>query len=131
MIRSRKYLDGSRGATCKLRIPGHCVGGTETTVACHIKDGSNGMGMKASDLSVLDGCAGCHRAFDLNMMSREDWLFYALRGLQETLEQRFEAGLLIVPVDVETPPMERPIKPRKPKEQRTKILSRPFQRKEK
>lgn len=126
MIRSRKYLNGSRGATCKLRIPGHCVGGTETTVACHIKDGSNGMGMKASDLSVLDGCAGCHRAFDLNMISREDWLFYALRGLQETLEQRHEAGLLIVPIDGEPALNDRPIKPRKAKEDRAKIAGRGF-----
>ncbi len=130
MIRSRKYLNGSRGATCKFRIPGHCVGGTETTVACHIKDGNNGMGMKASDLSVVDGCVGCHFCMDQNMLTKEEWLFYALRGLQETLEARFELGLLIVPVDAEVPPMERPIKQRKPREQRKKIPSRPMRRKD-
>lgn len=58
------------------------------------------------------------------ILSREDWLFYALRGLQETLQQRFEAGLLIVPVDVETPASERPANPRKPKDQRTPIPKR-------
>ena len=58
------------------------------------------------------------------MISKEDWLFYALRGLQETLQQRFEAGLLIVPVDVETPAGDRPVKPRKPKDQRTPITNR-------
>ena len=52
------------------------------------------------------------------VLSREDWLFYALRGLQETLQQRFEAGLLYVPVDVETPAS---VKPRKPKSERKPI----------
>lgn len=88
------------------------------------------MGMKASDLSVVDGCSGCHFCMDQNMLTKEEWLFYALRGLQETLEQRFEAGLLIVPVDAETPPMERVVKPRKPRDQRKKIASRPFRRKD-
>lgn len=86
------------------------------------------MGQKASDISVANGCAACHDAMDGRSMvlSQEAWLFYALRGLQETLQQRFESGLLVIPIDVETPLMDRPIHPRKPKEQRTKIQSRPF-----
>lgn len=128
MIRSKKYLAGSKGATCAFRIPGVCNGDWSTTVPCHIRDGNNGMGQKASDISVSNGCSACHDAMDGRSMvlSREDWLFYALRGLQETLQQRFEAGLLIVPVDTEAPLMSKPIKPRKPKDQRKKIPSRPF-----
>jgi len=84
------------------------------------------MGMKASDLSVVDGCRGCHFCMDQNMLSKEEWLFYALRGLQETLEARFALGLLIVPVDAETLSSERPVKPRKPKSERKAINSKPF-----
>ncbi len=98
-IRSRPYLDGAKGQSCKLRIPGVCTGNTETTVAAHIRDGHSGRSIKASDLSVVDACAGCHARFDGQAdwpLSTEDWLFYALRGLQETLESRVEQGLLTV-----------------------------------
>lgn len=128
MIRSKKYLAGSKGAPCAFRIPSICNGDWSTTVPCHIRDGHNGMGQKASDLSVANGCSSCHDAMDgrSTVLSKEDWLFYALRGLQETLQQRFETGLLIVPVDIETPLVSKPIKPRKPKSQRAKIPSRKF-----
>lgn len=129
-ISSKKYLAGSRGQPCTFRIPGYCNNDWTTVVPCHIRDGHTGGAQKASDLSVANGCSGCHFAFDQNLISHEDWLFYALRGLQETLEQRFAAGLLIVPVDVETPASERPIKQRKPKDQRKKIPSRPMRRKD-
>ena len=47
--------------------------------------------------------------------------FYALRGLQDTLEARESKGLLIVPKDIEQPSSARPVKPRKPKAERTKL----------
>lgn len=123
MIRSKKYLAGSRNAPCTFRIPNVCNGDWSTTVPCHIRDGGKGMGNKASDLSVANGCFACHDAMDGRsiVLSKEDWLFYALRGLQQTLQQRFEAGLLIVPVDVETTSSEPPIRPRKPKSERKPI----------
>lgn len=126
MIRSKKYLAGSRDAPCTFRIPSVCNGDWSTTVPCHIRDGNKGTGNKASDLSVANGCFACHDAMDGRsiVLSKEDWLFYALRGLQETLQQRLEAGLLIVPLDVETPASDRPIKARKPKDQRTPIPKR-------
>lgn len=126
-ISSKKYLAGSKGQECTLRIPGHCVGGTETTVPAHIRDRHKGGATKASDLSVANACFGCHSAFDTGLLTHEEWLFYALRGLQETLEQRMEAGLLVLPQDIVTPMMDRPTKPRKPKEKRKAIPSRPFQ----
>lgn len=132
-ISSKKYLAGSRGQQCTLRIPGVCNFNPDTVIPAHIRDRHKGAGTKASDLSVCNACSSCHACFDGQLgepLSDVDWLFYALRGLQETLEQRFEAGLLIVPVDVETPANERPIKPRKPRDQRKKIASRPFRRKD-
>lgn len=135
-ISSAKYLAGSRGQPCTLRIPGHCIGGTETTVPAHIRDRHTGNAQKASDISVANACFGCHTALDQNLIPREDWLFFALRGLQETLEQRHEAGLLIVPLDA--PKAPKPVQ-RKPKSERKsiphnperKIRSRPFPKRSK
>ena len=121
-LSSAKYLAGSRGQECSMRIPGHCVGGTETTVPAHIRDKWKGGGTKASDISVANACFGCHAAFDTGALNKEEWLFYALRGLQETLEQRVAAGLLIFPHDAPKPST---VPARKPKEQRARIASRP------
>lgn len=127
MIRSKKYLAGSRDQPCTFRIPGHCNNDWSTVVPCHIRDGNTGAAQKASDLSVANGCAGCHRAFDLNLISHEDWLFYALRGLQETLQQRFEAGLLVIPVDAPKADRERPkAKSETRRVPKRKIVSRGF-----
>lgn len=122
-ISSKKYLSGSRGQPCTFRIPGHCNNDWSTVVPCHIRDRHTGGGQKASDLSVANGCSGCHDAMDgrSTVLSREDWLFYALRGLQETIEQRVAAGLLVLPQDSETPSHAKPVKPRKPREERAKI----------
>lgn len=132
-ISSKKYLAGSRGANCTMRIPGVCNGDSSTVIPAHIRDRHTGRSQKASDISTANCCSNCHDFFDGRswrqgeVITKEEWLFYALRGLQETLEQRFEAGLLIVPIDAETPPMDRPVKPRKPKAERTRIPSRKMQ----
>lgn len=121
-LSSSKYLAGSRGQECSMRIPGHCIGGTETTIPAHIRDRWKGGGNKASDISVANACFGCHAAFDTGALTKEEWLTYALRGLQETLEQRIEAGLLIFPHDAPKPPKAIT---RKPASQRAKIASGP------
>lgn len=128
LTRSRRYLDGAKGQMCTVRIPGVCNRDRDTVISAHIRDGSTGMGVKASDLSTVSCCSSCHDAIDGRsiVLSREDWLFYALRGLQETLQQRFDAGLLIVPVDIENVLADRTVKSRKPKDQRAKIPSRKF-----
>lgn len=51
----------------------------------------------------------------------EDWLFYALRGLQRTLRSRVLRGIAQIRLDRETPAHERPIPARKPKDQRARI----------
>lgn len=133
-LSSAKYLRGSKGQQCTIRITDVCTGDTETVIAAHIRDRHTGRGVKASDISVANCCWACHERLDGRakmpdgfLITGPEWLFYALRGLQETLEQRFEAGLLIVPVDAETPSMERAVKPRRPVSERTKIPSRKMQ----
>lgn len=138
-LHSARYLAGSKGQSCKFQIPGVCTGDFETTVPAHIRDRHTGKAQKASDLSVSDSCHACHDVFDRrarmpdgNYISDEDWHFYALRGLQDTLEGRRAAGLLFVPEDAPKPFHSRATKPRKPTEERRKvpagraIQSRPF-----
>jgi hypothetical protein len=75
---------------------------------------------------VGDGCFGCHEVFDGRAklpegryLTREEWLFYALRALQDTLERRKDIGLLKVVGDAEERPRKEPKRrARKPPEQR-------------
>lgn len=123
-IASRKYIDGSRGRPCKLRIAGICTGGGEDTVFAHIRDQHTGRSIKASDVSGADACRACHAKFDGHAgdpLSQEDWLFYAVRGLQETLEDRIRRGIVIVPLDPEQLSHDKPAPKRKPPEQRRAI----------
>lgn len=134
-IRSRKYIDGSKGQSCLFQIPGVCTGGGDTTVFAHIRDVHTGKSVKASDLSGGDCCFACHEVFDRRAklpdgkyLSDFDWLFYGLRAMQGTIERRVAQGLLFVSQDVVTRFAERPTKPRKPPEQRAKVgPSRPLQ----
>lgn len=126
-IVSTKYVNGAKGQPCSFRMPGICDGGGETTVFAHIRDSHTGRSIKASDISGADACYHCHAKFDGQSgapLSEAEWLFYALRGIQETLENRIRRGLLIVPLDAFTPSHDRPVKPRKPPAQRSKIASR-------
>jgi hypothetical protein len=126
-IASRKYLAASRGQPCSLRIVGVCNGDPETTVPAHILDRHSGRGIKASDISVADSCSACHAKFDGQAgepLSHEDWLFYALRGLQETYENRVVRGIVDVPQDPPKPLSARPTKPRAPKAERKPVAQR-------
>lgn len=127
-LSSKAYLAGSKGQQCTLRIVGVCNGDPATVVPAHIRDRHKGGGTKASDISVANGCSACHAKLDGQLcapLPEVEWLAYALRGLQETLEQRIEAGLLGFPHD---PPKTRKTKSRKPAEARAKIQpnSRPI-----
>lgn len=117
-IASRRYVDGARGQPCKLRIEGVCTGGGEDTVFAHIRDRHTGRSIKASDTSGADACFACHEVFDFRaklphgrLMSPVEWLQYALRGLQETLEDRIARGLLALSLDVHREPKPRSRKP--------------------
>lgn len=128
-VRSPAYLAGSKGAPCTFRIVGVCRDERDTTVPAHLRDCHTGRGIKASDLSVADGCFDCHNVMDRRAklpsgkyITDDEWNFYALRALQETLERRVDMKLLIVvgnQADKERKP--KPVAPRKPPEQRRKV----------
>ena len=125
-IRSRAYLDGSRDQQCAFQIPGVCIGGTETTVACHLHDETFGMAEKADDTSTGDGCHACHDAMDGRsiVLSREDWLFYAFRALQRTIRNRVLRRIVQIKIDIPKHASNAPVKPRKPMAERAAIPER-------
>lgn len=128
-IRSRKLLNSARGAPCTLEFPGICNHNPETTVAAHIKDEQFGRGQKADDTSSVHACSSCHRFLDEGWAGRMELgtlRFYIIRALQRTLRNRIERGLIVVPMDPVARIGERPVKPRKPPEQRAAIKSRGF-----
>lgn len=122
-IRSRDYLDGSKGQPCALQIPHVCLGTTDTTIPGHVRDETFGRSQKADDISVIDMCMACHDLFDgrSGTLSREDWLFYALRGLQRTLRSRVLRGIAKIKLDAVKPVSGRPTPARKPKSERKAI----------
>ncbi|WP_248308250.1 nuclease domain-containing protein [Devosia sp. 919] len=123
-IRSPKYLDGAKGETCKLRFVGVCHGGTETTVACHVHDVGFGMARKADDIAIIDGCFWCHAFLDhgwVGRIGRTVLLEHIIRGLQETLRNRVERGLVPKPSELFKPRQKRAAKPLNAPENRTTI----------
>lgn len=107
--RSRKYLAAAKGQPCTLQIPGVCIGGTETTVACHSPLGEDRNGAKAPDFAVADGCRACHDTLDRRakiseghevvlgqFITDEDQRYYFHRGMVRTLANRIERGILKV-----------------------------------
>jgi hypothetical protein len=125
--RSRAYLDGARGENCKLRFVGVCNHNPETVVACHVTDTNFGLARKAHDFSIIDGCANCHRYLDhgwVGKISLTIRLQHIVRGLQETLLSRIERGIVTVKLDAPKPFSDRPVKARKPKNERQPIPGR-------
>lgn len=123
-LSSKKYRDGARDQPCTLRCSAGCDGGGETTVFAHISDRHSGRGIKASDISGADACYSCHTKFDGHNgepLNDTNWNFYALRGLQETLENRIERGILVFPHDPPPKPSSKP-----PKASGRKIASKGF-----
>jgi len=84
------------------------------------------MGQKASDIAGMFAGVSCHSRYDICQTGLTEAELNAalLKAVIATLEVLIRDGIIIVPVDVETPASERPMKLRKPVEQRTKIQSR-------
>jgi hypothetical protein len=124
-IRSDKIRAAAKGEECTLQIYGVCRGGTGTTVLAHLHDEVFGMARKADDLSAVFACHGCHDEIDgrTRKTQGEDLTWYKLRGLQRTIRRLVERGIIFVPITVEKPPSQRPVKPRKPKVERVPISS--------
>lgn len=127
MIRSKKVRDSAKGAECSLRLPSICQGGTETTVWAHLNGSAfgKGAGVKAHDIFGFPACLSCHTAYDLHTHGLPDGEIYRylLEAVCESYLRLVQRGIVIVPQDIETPLMDRPIKARKPKGERVKIGS--------
>lgn len=103
-IVSNKLRTSARGQSCTFQIPGVCNHDPETTVLCHIRDEQAGKSTKADDFSAAFGCSNCHAAIDTHWLSKEDELFYQLRGLQRTLRNWIERGLIVIPGNIDPKP---------------------------
>lgn len=110
-FRSKKVLAHAKGQPCTLRLDDYCDGGgvSGTTVACHIRDEHKGMGIKASDHSIVFGCAYCHRVLDEGKwIGDREWsgsiYWHIVRALQETWAILIADGIIGFPIDK---PLER------------------------
>lgn len=99
-VKSKAMTRASATAECAFRIMGVCDG--VGVVSCHIRaPGFAGMGVKPSDLFVIDGCAACHRVFD----SRDKWERHGLtdadvlRSFMITLDRRLRSGIISISAD--------------------------------
>ena len=98
-----KITESARGQMCQIRLPHICSHDPETTVFCHLPDGSGGiMGGKSTSLHGVYGCADCHSEIDgrshrfVKQMQEEDGMdpiwakillrLYAYEGQQRTLD---------------------------------------------
>lgn len=131
-IRSRKLLDSAKGQPCTLEFVGVCNHDAATTVSCHVRDELFGMSQKADDTSTVHGCSACHMYMDqggwVGSISQTVLLRHVLRAMQRTLRNRVERGIIVIPLDPDHLSHEKPIKPRKPREQRAKVgPSRPLE----
>lgn len=133
MIRSRKVLASAKGAQCTARFPGICNGDPATTVWCHLNGHAfgKGAGIKAHDVCGFAGCSSCHAYLDTGhgtnpKISNDTLLECVLSAVCESYVRLIVSGVIIVPLDAERLSSERPVKARKPPEQRTKIQSAPM-----
>lgn len=96
-LKSTAITDSAKGETCTLGVPG-CIGGTETTVACHSPRSAHGraLGRKADDFYIAYGCVVCHDYLDGRTFptKADDVLFD--RGNRETLWRLIEKRIIIV-----------------------------------
>ncbi|WDR03662.1 DUF1364 family protein [Devosia algicola] len=126
-IRAPKLMAGAKGQPCDLNFAGVCNYDPATTVSCHVHDESFGAAQKADDTATIHGCSACHAFLDHGWVGKVEWAvvqFHIIRGLLRTFRNRADRGLIIVPVTIEKPASQRPPKPRKPPQQRTKINGR-------
>lgn len=102
--RSKKLTNAAKGQECTLQIEGVCMGGTETTVACHSPLWEDRNGTKAPDFAIAFGCMACHDVLDRRRKTKfafgpmhlceEDQRFYFHRGMTRTLANLFERGII-------------------------------------
>ena len=107
-IVSKKLRDsaGHPDAHCMLNIAGVCGDATDAkTAGCvlaHVRYcGNAGFGQKPNDYHGAFACGPCHTAFDSNgtrglVRGSEEWLHYAMRGMQRTQDWWHDHGFLSI-----------------------------------
>lgn len=90
----------ARGRECQIRIPQHCLGTTETVVACHIRMiGVSGFGIKAPSVFIAFGCYQCHQVVDGQVPSEysyDERRLMLLEGMVRTQEILLREGAIRV-----------------------------------
>jgi hypothetical protein len=131
MIRSSKVLNSARGQPCAARFPGICNGNPETTVFAHLNGAAFGKGgaIKAHDVLGFHACAACHAYYDVGhgtraILDNDTLLECVLGAVCETWVRLIRAGIIFVPEDAPKPFHDKPVKPRKPVEDRRSIPQR-------
>ena len=95
-----KITDSAKGKPCDARLPFICNNNPETTVHCHLPDGSGTgrMGSKSNDLCGVRGCSSCHDVIDGRVKqthyTRDEVLLMAYEGQQRTLRKLQHEGLI-------------------------------------
>jgi hypothetical protein len=102
--RNKKLTNAAKGQECTLQIPGVCIGGTETTVACHSPLWEDRNGTKAPDHAISFGCVACHSVLDrrekhydgeqVQLMPEDEQRYYFHRGMVRTLANLIERGII-------------------------------------
>jgi len=90
-------MKAAKGEKCTLNIVGVCNHDRETTVACHLPDGTGGSNKLTGPLSIAFGCSSCHAVLDgrENVPLRaEDREFYMRRGMMRTMTRLVEREIL-------------------------------------
>ncbi len=96
---------GHPDAHCMLQIAGVCGDATDAkTAGCvlaHVRYGNAGFGMKSNDTFAVFACGPCHTAFDSNgtrgiQRGTQDWLHYALRGIDRTQRWWHDHGFISI-----------------------------------
>ena len=134
-IRSEKVLRSAKGQPCSVRFPGICNGDPATTVWAHLNGAAFGKGamIKAHDILGFHACYACHNYYDVGhgtrpLISTETLLTCILGAVCETYVRLVRAKIVFVPLDPERLAHDKPVSPRKPKEQRRAVgKSRPME----
>lgn len=94
----KAIMDAAKGEPCTINTE-FCNYDNETTVGCHLPDGSGGSSRLTGPLSLAFGCSGCHDAIDgrnYKGLLAEEKDFYMRRGMMRTINRLIEMGLVTV-----------------------------------
>ncbi len=94
----KKIMDAAKGEACTLNMVGVCSYDNETTVACHLPDGSGGSNRLTGPLSIAFGCHTCHQELDApehdQQITKSDREFYMRRGMMRTMTRLIALDIL-------------------------------------